>query len=1164
MQQPNKGPQEPDDDDTERGSRPPDDETPTGPEVLPIEPYDEAEKDAEPPELAVTGDEGAAGPGLTETVEERAIPLEATGAADEAAAPAGLTETVEERAVPLEATGAADEAAASPEIIETIEAGVVPLESAAPAEEGTPSSQFTGTVEMDVLALEAEETLEEGAVEPGATVADVWAKTISGSDNPEMTIKSGPATIAETDLGPAPPPAELLDVLGDKADDYEIIEKIGEGGMGVVYRARQKSLDRDVALKTFKRPSDRSKEATIRGPFIAEAVVTGHLDHPNIMPVHTLEGDPDGRSFYTMKRIVGRSWKETMDLMAFEQNLGVLLDVCDAISCAHSKGVIHRDLKPDNVMLGDYGEVIVMDWGLAASVEREGKAEDIKKTSQVGGTPAYLAPEMARDNRDKIGRCSDIYLLGGVLFRIITGLTPHTGKSVLHCMMNAAENVIQETNKSGELLDIALKAMATEPEDRHATVAELQQDIRAYMAHAESIALADNARALLKEAKETGHYDTYARAVFGFEEALSLWKENASAKEGLGEGRLAYARAAYEGGDFDLGLSVLEKDDREEAAELKRQISAAKEERLRKERAVRRLKIGVTSLAVALIVALTIGFLWIRSERNKTEIARQAEQKQRKIAEENWDTAERRGYAANVGLTQMKIADQRFDEAQRLLDSCPKHLREWAWGFLKHLCHLDLLTYRGHDSEVGPIAISPDGKVMASGDWGGKIKLWEADSGRDLLTLEGHTNKLGDLAFSPDGARLASASDDKTVRLWDTASGKLLGTLEGHEDEVWCVAFSHDGEWLASGSRDGTVKIWDPRVPEELASIGGFDGAVASMAFSPAGALAVGSGDLTHSGTVTVLTKATWQEAFTSEAYPDRVNSVAFSPDGRVIAAGAWDGLIRFLSTAGKELGTLKATTRGAIFTLAFSPDGKHLASAGEDHTIRVWDWQNGRLVSALVGHSDTVGDVAFFPDSLRLASGSTDGSVKVWDVRTSTQALELRGHRQTVAAVAFSPDSKLVASAGQDGTVRLWDPQSGENTATMDAAAGAANALAFSPDGATLAAAYGEKILALWDMDSLQIRTKLEGHEEVVRSVAFSPDGRLVASGGWDDAVKVWDATTGENLRTIHPGEARIQAVAFSPDGRRIAVASRDRHVYVCDVETGEVTVELVGHSEW
>lgn len=356
----------------------------------------------------------------------------------------------------------------------------------------------------------------------------------------------------------------------DSPPDYQILRRLGEGGMGVVYRAEQVSLARTVALKMIK-PA-KATNATEQEKFTGEAIITSHLDHPNIVPIHDLAQDAKGCLFYTMRQVSGTPWSDVFDGKSLQENLDILLDVADAVAYAHSRGIIHRDIKPENVMLGDYGEVILMDWGLAAAVDEDVPGPRIRYENALAGTPAYMAPEMAAGRPEDIGRHSDIYLLGGILFEIVTGQQPHIGGSVRECLRNAVENIIEEPWIRSELVQTALKAMATEPADRHASVKDFQQAIRE---HAASIVHATRARKDFLKAKESQRYEEYARALFGFQAALEAWPENAEALSGERDVRLAYARFALERGDLGLAEALLTGDDPEQAG-LLREVRAAR------------------------------------------------------------------------------------------------------------------------------------------------------------------------------------------------------------------------------------------------------------------------------------------------------------------------------------------------------------------------------------------------------------------------------------------------------------------------------------------------------------------------------------------------------------------------------------------------------------
>ncbi len=319
------------------------------------------------------------------------------------------------------------------------------------------------------------------------------------------------------------------DAQADIPPDYELLDQLGKGGMGLVYTARQTSLDRVIALKIMN-PAKAIQDGA-HDTFLSEAVVTGDLEHLNIIPVHELVVNEQDRLFYTMKRIEGRCWRETIGL---QEDLDILLKVADAVSFAHSRGVMHRDLKPANVMPGEYGEVFVTDWGLAADLNGKSKADRLTIEPQLCGTPLYMAQEMARGDIRAIGAHSDIYLLGAMLYQIVSGHPPRRRHADFwECIVGATRNIIEPTDKKGELLDIALKAMAMEPRDRYPTGKAFQKAIQEYRNHNASIALACEAAHQLEEAPLHKDQMLLTEAIAGFRHALKLWPENERALEGL-------------------------------------------------------------------------------------------------------------------------------------------------------------------------------------------------------------------------------------------------------------------------------------------------------------------------------------------------------------------------------------------------------------------------------------------------------------------------------------------------------------------------------------------------------------------------------------------------------------------------------------------------------
>lgn len=362
------------------------------------------------------------------------------------------------------------------------------------------------------------------------------------------------------------PPVFLQRALqrGDKQPEYQVIGTLGKGGMGVVYNCVQTSLDRPLAVKTLNQRKQGSQGIFLAETFATEAILTANLVHPNIVPIHDLGCDSDGRLFYSMKRVEGDPWHKRMAGMNLDENLEILLKVCDAVAYAHSRGIINRDLKPENVVIGGFGEVVVLDWGLAITTERAEKRDWLTLNKQGGcGTPAYMAPELANPDIKFVTERADIYLLGAMLFEILEGFAPHMLKAFggiadartrFESVVKAVvQNLIEpDVKHKGELMDIAMCAMATNPEDRYARVEDFQDAIREYR-------ITGRAEELLSRAtseKSQGYADFQASVAL-FSDALERRSNNPRALRGDIAARKAFSTVALERGDYDLGLEVL-------------------------------------------------------------------------------------------------------------------------------------------------------------------------------------------------------------------------------------------------------------------------------------------------------------------------------------------------------------------------------------------------------------------------------------------------------------------------------------------------------------------------------------------------------------------------------------------------------------------------------
>src|SRR5919199_1166629 len=457
--------------------------------------------------------------------------------------------------------------------------------------------------------------------------------------------------------------------------------------------------------------------------------------------------------------------------------------------------------------------------------------------------------------------------------------------------------------------------------------------------------------------------------------------------------------------------------------------------------------------------------------------------------------------------------------------------------------------------KITAVEFSPDGKLLATSDVVGQVRIWRVGDGQQILTFQGHTNWISSIAFSPNGQLLAvSGSSDPTVKLWEINTGQCVRILQGHSNWVTWIAFSPSGQILASGSDDSTVKLWEVSTGNCLQILQAHTQKVRSLAFSPDGQILASS---SNDSTVKLWEVSTGN-CLKSLQENNEISRIAFSPNGQILASGSDDSTVRFWEVStGQCLRILQGNTN-KVRSIAFSPDGQTLASSSDDSSVRLWEVSTGQCLRILQGYTNRVQSVAFSPNGQTLAS-SGDQQVRLWEVTTGHCLHVLQGHRSEVRCIAFSPDGQRLASGSRDGTVRLWEPSTGQCLQTLQGHSGWVESITFSLDGQRLASSSLDQTVRLWKVGIGQCLQTLQGQSSWGESPTFSPDGQILVGSGDDQTVKLWEVRTGQCLQTLRGHTDKVWSVAFSCDGQTLVSGSQDETVKIWNVKTGKCLKTLV-----
>ncbi|NUM54775.1 MAG: protein kinase [Candidatus Hydrogenedentes bacterium] len=952
--------------------------------------------------------------------------------------------------------------------------------------------------------------------------------TLNTFGGAEQVVKTFGGAVAITDEGvrpvaPSPdatvaiaPPPET-GVL-ETPNRYKAISEQGRGGYGRVLLVHDQFMARDVALKELIPPSNEPIGSNVPTPsresieavsrFLQEARITGQLEHPSIVPVYELGHREDGALYYTMKLVRGQTLsKELSNRKTLRERLELLpryLDLCHAIAYAHDRGVIHRDIKPDNVMIGSFGETVVIDWGLAKLKGRaDVYAAELKATAQalkegpagpgaqtlygtILGTPHYMAPEQARGDIDSVDERSDVYALGAVLYMLLTGTRPYDKAPlqnvILHINLPPLASAAElAPGAPPELVTICNKALETKQADRYQNAAEIAGEIQRFMSGA------------LVESHEYTVRDQVRRFV-------------------------------------------------------------------------RKYKAQVVTASVALAALLTVAIVsYVQilqanaNERNQRLAAEEAKQLAVEKGEQEAEArglAERELYVSNVRLAYQSVQDNQFDAARALLAACPPTHRNWEWGYLAQACNQDLATLQGHAAPVLDVAVSRDGAIAASGDSTGTVIVWDVVSGNERRRAKAMDGPVISLSFSPDGQSLAVAGKAKEVSICSVETLEQRFSLAGHGAAVNAVAYSADGRALATASSDDTVRIWNLDTHESTAVLSEHLNDVVAVAWAPGKPYLV-SGSLDNS--LAVWDTAAWSVVRRMDGHTNDVNCLAISPDGERVASGGADGNVIVWSIAD---GTRIQTRQfGAdIRDLSFAPDGKRIAVAPDGAVAQMVPAAGDAGVSySLCGHSATVTGVAFLPSGDQVLTASEDSTAKLWHAPTELAGpARLPAGATTQELFLADRDSRRYVIASTLGKCGVYDSQKGEVTAVIEdlGTTGLGGRLwGFSPLGRYLLYTGEDnrpKVCNLVDGSTVEL--KLKG---APFNPGFAQKSDRVAIASTSGEIETYDANTGDMVSAFSAGQPSTHNLPFfSADDSKVFTIAMDKtesEIAMFDASTGQ-----------
>jgi WD40 repeat protein/serine/threonine protein kinase len=991
--------------------------------------------------------------------------------------------------------------------------------------------------------------------------------------------------------------------------DYELLEEIARGGMGIVFKARQRKLDRLVAVKLILAGEFASREQALR--FRAEVEAAARLQHPNIVRIHET-GEHEGQPYFSMDYVEGGNLAALVreKPLPAKRAAAYVKTIAEAIHYAHEQGILHRDLKPSNVLIDANDQPRVTDFGLAKRMQKE---SFLTETGDIMGSPNFMPPEQAGAKAVKAGRYSDVYSLGGILFYLVTGRPPFVAESVAHTMHHVlnTEPVSPRLLNAGVPQDIAticLKCLEKEPTRRYQTAQQLADELNRFLSdepiHARPVSRPERLWRWCKRKP----------ALASFSAATALLLLTVLIGSPIVAYRVNQARKAEQ-----VQLQ------RAEAGELTARRNQYASDMFRAHEAVNE---GDLFSALRLL------------DRNRPT-------------------------PNQLGSSRRKEAHSLQRASQSLVTSAATDLRGWEWRYLWQQCQGDQLFILGyHSNGVSAVGFLPDGKTAYSAGKDKAVRLWDLESKREIGLLA-HDYAVTVAACSPDGRWLATGTqaqqEEGPLRLWNLTTREAVILTTNFWLRRNSIVFSPDSQLLAFVDVYKGVHLWSVPARQEIARFPAyvhFQDAL-GVAFSPDGrTLACNENE---TGEIVLWDVYSQSEIKRLKGHKRYVMSLAFTPDGQTLISGSTDKTVKLWDiTKGRERNTF--TNYGAgVGGLRMSPDGKMLATGGSagNQRITVQEIPSGKELLQVRGHQNIITDGSFSPDGQKFITGSADGTVRVWDVTASQKNTETLSYPTGLrevwggngTALSLSPDGehllpvfadrtfsvwatatlsdgeryalpvsgfscaglarggKLAAFVKVDGNIVFWRRETGATNWFARPTTNASTRAVFSADGKRLAiggirevcvldvdhqgkphsfsisdedsaqpfdtvmslafSADGQKLMAgffyglvkVWDLSGRTAEVTLKGHDYQVRGLALLSDGRTLVSVSRE--VRFWDLNSRQQIASLRPRPTLFHGASLSPDGRRLAVGGGDGLITIWDLASQQEVATLRGHDQ-